>query len=74
MATDVAAVGLDIDTLDAVINQIARELEVHVHRIGRTGRAGSSGIAHTFSDKESYKFAACRLSQSKYHYRELYHH
>jgi len=59
VATDVAARGLDIDTLDAVVNyQIARELEVHVHRIGRTGRAGSTGIALTlYSDKESYKFA-----------------
>ncbi|MCF7982570.1 MAG: ATP-dependent RNA helicase DbpA [Pseudomonadales bacterium] len=59
VATDVAARGLDIDRLDAVINyQIARELEVHVHRIGRTGRAGDKGIALTlYSDKESYKFA-----------------
>ena len=46
VATDVAARGLDIDNLDAVINyQISRDPEVHVHRIGRTGRAGSKGIA-----------------------------
>jgi ATP-independent RNA helicase DbpA len=46
VATDVAARGLDIDSLDAVINyQISRDPEVHVHRIGRTGRAGSKGIA-----------------------------
>lgn len=57
VATDVAARGLDIDDLDAVINyHIARELEVHVHRIGRTGRAGSKGLAFTlFSEKERYK-------------------
>jgi ATP-independent RNA helicase DbpA len=57
VATDVAARGLDIDALDAVINyHIARELEVHVHRIGRTGRAGSKGIACTlYNEKESYK-------------------
>jgi len=57
VATDVAARGLDIDTLDAVINyHIARDLEVHIHRIGRTGRAGSKGLAMTlFSDKEIYK-------------------
>ena len=57
VATDVAARGLDIDTLDAVINyHIARDLEVHIHRIGRTGRAGSKGLALTlFSDKETYK-------------------
>jgi len=48
VATDVAARGLDIDNLDAVINyQISRDPEVHVHRIGRTGRAGSKGIACT---------------------------
>ncbi|WP_163830681.1 ATP-dependent RNA helicase DbpA [Spartinivicinus ruber] len=59
VATDVAARGLDIDALDAVINyQPARDSEVHVHRIGRTGRAGSKGIACTlYSDNESYKIA-----------------
>ncbi len=57
VATDVAARGLDIDALDAVINyQIVREYEVHVHRIGRTGRAGSQGIACTlFTEKERYR-------------------
>lgn len=48
VATDVAARGLDIDNLDAVINyQISRDPEVHVHRIGRTGRAGSQGAAYS---------------------------
>jgi len=57
VATDVAARGLDIDALDTVINyQIARELDVHTHRIGRTGRAGKQGSAFTLvSDKEAYK-------------------
>lgn len=57
VATDVAARGLDIDDLDAVINyQLARETEVHLHRIGRTGRAGSTGIACSlFSDRETFK-------------------
>ncbi|PSU25747.1 ATP-dependent RNA helicase DbpA [Photobacterium phosphoreum] len=57
VATDVAARGLDIDNLDMVINyHLARDTEVHVHRIGRTGRAGSKGIACSlFSDKEHYK-------------------
>ena len=57
VATDVAARGLDIEALDAVINyQLARDTEVHIHRIGRTGRAGSKGIACSFyADKEHYK-------------------
>ena len=57
VATDVAARGLDIDELDAVINyHIARDLEVHVHRIGRTGRAGNKGIACSlYGEKERYK-------------------
>ncbi|MCF6325631.1 MAG: ATP-dependent RNA helicase DbpA [Gammaproteobacteria bacterium] len=57
VATDVAARGLDIDALDAVINfNVANDLEVHIHRVGRTGRAGSSGLACTlFSESEQYK-------------------
>lgn len=55
VATDVAARGLDIDALDAVFNyQIARELEVHVHRIGRTGRAGGQGVACTLVAESEY--------------------
>jgi len=46
VATDVAARGLDINQLEAVINvDITPDPEVHVHRIGRTGRAGASGLA-----------------------------
>ena len=46
VATDVAARGLDIANLEAVINvDVTPDPEVHVHRIGRTGRAGESGLA-----------------------------
>ncbi|MFV3317998.1 ATP-dependent RNA helicase DbpA [Pseudomonas putida] len=46
VATDVAARGLDIDGLDLVINvELARDAEIHVHRVGRTGRAGEKGVA-----------------------------
>lgn len=57
IATDVAARGLDIDTIEMVINyHIAHDPEVHVHRIGRTGRAGNSGIACSLmSHKEAHK-------------------
>ncbi|MEZ8824373.1 ATP-dependent RNA helicase DbpA [Vibrio amylolyticus] len=59
VATDVAARGLDVDNLDAVFNfELSRDPEVHVHRIGRTGRAGSKGNAFSFfSDKEMYRVA-----------------
>jgi len=46
VATDVAARGLDISSVDAVFNyQLAHDGDTHTHRIGRTGRAGQSGIA-----------------------------
>ncbi|PCH61379.1 MAG: RNA helicase [SAR86 cluster bacterium] len=49
VATDVAARGLDIDSVELVINfTVANAIEDHVHRIGRTGRAGQLGKAITF--------------------------
>ena len=49
VATDVAARGLDIAGLDLVINvELSGESETHVHRIGRTGRAGANGVAVSF--------------------------
>lgn len=59
VATDVAARGLDVDNLDAVFNfELSRDPEVHVHRIGRTGRAGSQGLAISFfSDNEMHRVA-----------------
>lgn len=57
VATDVAARGLDIDDLPAVVNfELPRNEEVYVHRIGRTGRAGKNGLALSlFADSERYK-------------------
>lgn len=57
VATDVAARGLDIDDLPAVINfELPRQADVYVHRIGRTGRAGKKGLALSlFADSERYK-------------------
>lgn len=49
MATDVAARGLDIPDVEVVINYtFPLTTEDYVHRIGRTGRAGKKGVAHTF--------------------------
>jgi ATP-dependent RNA helicase RhlE len=51
VATDIAARGIDIDSLEWVINyDLPNEPETYVHRIGRTGRAGASGKAISFCD------------------------
>jgi len=57
VATDVAARGLDIEALPAVINfELPHNQETYTHRIGRTGRAGLEGKAITlFTEKERYK-------------------
>ncbi len=53
VATDIAARGIDIDELSHVINyELPNIPESYVHRIGRTGRAGASGIAIAFCDAE----------------------
>lgn len=57
VATDVAARGLDISELPMVINyEIPSAPEDYVHRIGRTGRAGASGIAISFVSPEEDKY------------------
>lgn len=59
IATDVAARGLDIDHLPMVINyEIPHAAEDYVHRIGRTGRAGASGIAISLVSPEEEKYLA----------------
>ena len=51
VATDIAARGIDIDELTHVINyELPNVPETYVHRIGRTGRAGASGVAISFCD------------------------
>ena len=51
IATDVAARGLDIDTLSHVFNyEVPSAPESYVHRIGRVGRAGREGIAITLAE------------------------
>ncbi|TWR27470.1 DEAD/DEAH box helicase [Mucilaginibacter pallidiroseus] len=53
IATDIAARGIDIDELTHVVNyELPNIPETYVHRIGRTGRAGASGIAMSFCDGE----------------------
>jgi ATP-independent RNA helicase DbpA len=60
VATDVAARGLDIKSLAAVINyELPRDPEIYVHRIGRTGRAGAEGLALSiFTEAEQGRIKA----------------
>ncbi|XP_042473146.1 DEAD-box ATP-dependent RNA helicase 24-like isoform X1 [Zingiber officinale] len=59
VATDVAARGLDIKSIKSVVNyDIARDMDMHVHRIGRTGRAGDKdGTAYTLITQKEARFA-----------------
>ena len=57
VATDIAARGIDVDQLSHVINfELPNVPETYVHRIGRTGRAGVSGVAISFCDQEEKEF------------------
>ncbi|XP_072342994.1 ATP-dependent RNA helicase DDX42-like isoform X1 [Scyliorhinus torazame] len=58
VATDVAARGLDIPSIKTVINyDVARDIDTHTHRIGRTGRAGEKGVAYTLMTCKDSNFA-----------------
>ncbi|MFH1197013.1 MAG: DEAD/DEAH box helicase [bacterium] len=53
VATDVASRGIHVDAISHVINyNMPQDVEEYVHRIGRTGRAGASGISISFADEE----------------------
>lgn len=56
VATDVAARGIDINTISHVINfDLPNSVEDYVHRIGRTGRAGANGVALSFASPKDYQ-------------------
>ncbi|XP_069041693.1 ATP-dependent RNA helicase DDX42 [Lepisosteus oculatus] len=58
VATDVAARGLDIPSIKTVVNyDVARDIDTHTHRIGRTGRAGEKGVAYTLLTTKDVNFA-----------------
>ncbi|KAF8975786.1 hypothetical protein BGZ46_008853 [Entomortierella lignicola] len=58
IATDVAARGLDIKSIRTVVNyDVARDIDSHVHRVGRTGRAGEKGTAYTLITEKDDRFA-----------------
>jgi len=58
VATDVAARGLDIPHIRTVVNfDVARDIDTHTHRVGRTGRAGIKGDAYTLVTQNDKEFA-----------------
>lgn len=58
VATDVAARGLDIPSIKNVVNyDVARDIDTHTHRVGRTGRAGQKGRAYTLVTNRDQFFA-----------------
>ena len=67
IATDVAARGIDVTDLSAVINfELSFDPELHIHRIGRTGRAGAKGLALSlFSNNERQRVEAIEEYQGK---------
>ena len=57
VATDIAARGIDVEELSHVVNyDLPNVPETYVHRIGRTGRAGASGVAYSFCAGDEQKF------------------
>ncbi len=63
VATDIAARGIDVDHISHVINfEMPSEPESYVHRIGRTARAGTEGIAISFCDPRNA--AICAISSA----------
>ena len=66
VATDVAARGLDIDSVDCVINFDApKDTDTYVHRIGRTGRAGKEGTAVSFFTAEEHSMIRAIESRTR---------
>ena len=67
VATDVAGRGIDVKGLEYVINfDFPYEAEDYVHRIGRTGRAGSTGVAISFADE----FESCQIPEIEEYIKE----
>ena len=74
VATDVAARGLDIEDLPAIFNyDISRQSEIHIHRIGRTGRMGKKGLAISFVGNKEIKFfkEIEEVMQTRYDFEDL---
>jgi ATP-dependent RNA helicase RhlE len=68
IASDIASRGIDIDDISHVVNyDLSNEPETYVHRIGRTARAGASGVAISFCDNDERPYLAAieKLTRQK---------
>jgi ATP-dependent RNA helicase RhlE len=68
VASDIASRGIDIDDISHVVNfDLSNEPETYVHRIGRTARAGASGVAISFCDNDERPYLAAieKLTREK---------
>lgn len=64
VATDVAARGIDVPNVHAVVNyDFPNDIDMYVHRIGRTGRAGAAGLSMSFVTPSEAQWAAAPLAQ-----------
>ena len=73
VATDIAARGIDVDGISHVINyNLPDDIDNYVHRIGRTGRAGATGMAISFCDNEEFHLLRMieRLTQQEIYVEE----
>lgn len=69
IATDVAARGLDVENLELVVNfDLPKHVETYIHRIGRTGRAGKSGVAVSLysSDESAFLYEISQQTGRKF--------
>ena len=58
IATDIASRGLHIDNIKYIVNyDFPNQIEDYVHRVGRTGRAGSKGVAYSLFTKKNFMLA-----------------
>ena len=72
IATDVAARGIDVETVSHVINyELPQEDELYVHRIGRTGRAGNKGEAYSIITSREVRFLRKIERKTNSHFEEL---
>ncbi|GLB47061.1 helicase [Philodulcilactobacillus myokoensis] len=74
LTTDIAARGLDIKKLPAVVNyDLPTESNQYIHRVGRTGRMGEPGLVLNFGDDHDFRDLRHMLAETEYHFQPIYY-